>query len=248
MSSYNRLAFSYDALTRDVDYEKRADYIEKLFKRSHVPVKLVLDLACGTGSMTEILARRGYEMIGADGSEDMLAVAAGKCAGTSGIKPIFLHQDMRRLDLYGTVDAVICCLDSINYITDINGLRETFRRVHLFLATGGVFVIDINSESKLRGLDGQMFIDEDDETFCVWRASFRAKSRICTYGMDIFTRDKDKWERSQEEHRERAWSVEELSQRLTEAGFEDIRTFGDLKFRAPKANEQRIFFACIRGG
>jgi SAM-dependent methyltransferase len=246
MSSYASLAFSYDALTRDVDYVKRADYIEKLFERSRIPVKLVLDLACGTGTMTKELAMRGYETIGADASEDMLSVAAEKCGDMRGMKPVFLHQDMRRLDLYGTVDAVVCCLDSINYITDAKGLGEALRRVRLFLAPGGVFVFDINTEEKLRGLDGQMFVDENEDTFCVWRASYGKRNRICTYGMDIFTRYGDMWERAQEEHRERAWGVAELRGYLESAGFEDIRVFGDMKLRAPSKGEQRAVFSCIR--
>ena len=118
MSSYEALAGTYDALTGDVGYEKRADYLEKLFKKSHIPVHTVLDLACGTGTMTWILTGRGYELIGVDGSEEMLAAAMSKSGCVEGIAPVFLHQSMPKLDLYGTVDAAICCLDSLNYLTN----------------------------------------------------------------------------------------------------------------------------------
>lgn len=111
MSSYEGLAASYDALTTDVGYEKRADFLEKLFRRSRIPVHTVLDLACGTGTMTWLLTDRGYELIGVDGSEEMLAAAMEKSGQVEGIPPIFLHQSMPQLDLYGTVDAAICCLD-----------------------------------------------------------------------------------------------------------------------------------------
>ena len=117
MSSYEGLAASYDALTTDVGYEKRADFLEKLFRRSRIPVHTVLDLACGTGTMTWLLTGRGYELIGVDGSEEMLAAAMEKSGQGEGIPPIFLHQSMPQLDLYGTVDAAICCLDSLNYLT-----------------------------------------------------------------------------------------------------------------------------------
>ena len=117
MSSYEGLAASYDALTTDVGYEKRADFLEKLFRRSRIPVHTVLDLACGTGTMTWLLTDRGYELIGVDGSEEMLAAAMEKSGQVEGIPPIFLHQSMPQLDLYGTVDAAICCLDSLNYLT-----------------------------------------------------------------------------------------------------------------------------------
>ena len=137
MSSYEGLAASYDALTTDVGYEKRADFLEKLFRRSRIPVHTVLDLACGTGTMTWLLTDRGYELIGVDGSEEMLAAAMEKSGQVEGIPPIFLHQSMPQLDLYGTVDAAICCLDSLNYLTRPADVQRTFRQLHLFIAPGG---------------------------------------------------------------------------------------------------------------
>ena len=151
MSCYEALASSYDALTEDVGYEKRADFLEKLFRRSRIPVKVVLDLACGTGTMTWLLTGRGYELIGVDGSEEMLAAAMSKGGTVQGVPPIFLHQSMPQLDLYGTVDAAICCLDSLNYLTDPADVRRTFRRLHLFVAPGGVLVFDVNTRSQAGG-------------------------------------------------------------------------------------------------
>ena len=151
MSSYEGLAASYDALTTDVGYEKRADFLEKLFRRSRIPVHTVLDLACGTGTMTWLLTDRGYELIGVDGSEEMLAAAMEKSGQVEGIPPIFLHQSMPQLDLYGTVDAAICCLDSLNYLTRPADVQRTFRRLHLFIAPGGLLVFDINTVAKLAG-------------------------------------------------------------------------------------------------
>ena len=139
MSSYQQLAGAYDELTWDVGYEKRADFLEKLFRRSRIPVHTVLDLACGTGSMTWLLAGRGYELIAVDGSQEMLAAAREKNAPAE-VPPLFLHQSMPRLDLYGTVDAAICCLDSLNYLTRPDDCRKTLRRVYNALKSGGLFL------------------------------------------------------------------------------------------------------------
>ena len=248
MSAYGALAEVYDRLTGDVCYERRADYIEKLFQKSRLDVHTILDLACGTGTMTSILTERGYEMIAVDSSADMLAEAMEKAADLTGEPPVFLNQSMPQLDLYGTVDAAICCLDSINYLTNPKDVQKTLQRLHLFIAPGGILVFDINSIEKLRGLDGQVFLDETEDIYCVWRTEFEKRSNICTYWMDIFTRNEDDtWERDFEEHRQRAYEVEQLRQWLMEAGFTHIRTYGDCRMSAPRENEQRIYFTAIRG-
>ena len=247
MACYESLASSYDALTTDVQYAKRADFLEKLFRKSRIPVHTVLDLACGTGSMTCELTRRGYELIGVDASADMLAAAMDKAAEVEGERPIFLQQTMQKLDLYGTVDAAICCLDSFNYLTRPEDLKKTLQRLHLFIAPGGQLIFDINTPCKLRSLDGQVFLDETEDVYCVWRASFSERTQICTYWMDIFQRlEDDSWERSFEEHKERLYEPEQLCQWLREAGFGQIRQYGDGKLRAPGPEEQRIYFSCIR--
>jgi len=247
MSAYGALAGVYDRLTDDVGYERRADYIEKLFKKSRIPVHTVLDLACGTGTMTGILTERGYELIAVDGSADMLAEAREKAYDLTGEPPVFLNQSMPELDLYGTVDAAICCLDSINYLTSPRDVKKTFERLRLFIAPGGLLVFDINSVAKLRSLDGQVFLDETEDIYCVWRTEFEKRSKICTYWMDIFTRGEDDlWERDFEEHRQRAYEVEELTAWLEEAGFSNVRTYGDCRMSGPREEEQRIYFTAIR--
>lgn len=250
MSSYDFLAGCYDRLTYDVDYSAWAGYIEKHVRKNPLPGNTVLDLACGTGSLTRELALRGYEMIGVDRSPEMLSQAADKNRGIAPIEPIFLCQSMERLDLYGTIDACVCCLDSVNYVTDPQKLRRAFARVHLFLTPGGLFLFDINTPAKLEGLDGQVFLDETEDTYCVWRAELSKRSQICSYFMDIFRLDPatGQWDRGEELHRERAYSVPELTSLLEEAGFIDIRTFGELKMRPPKPDEQRIFFTARKKG
>ena len=248
MSAYEALARVYDALTEDVGYERRADYLEKLFKRSQIPVHTVLDLACGTGEMTAILTARGYELIAADASPDMLAQAREKAAGLAGEPPVFLNQSMPELDLYGTADAAICCLDSLNYLTSPKDVQKTFQRLHLFIAPGGLLVFDINSIEKLVSLDGQVFLDETEDVYCVWRTEYEKRSRLCSYWMDIFTRRPDGgWDRSEEEHRQRGYAVDELRSWLMDAGFTRVRTFGDCRMAAPREKEQRIYFSAVRG-
>ncbi len=248
MSAYEALAGVYDRLTGDVQYERRADYLEKLFRKSRIPVHTVLDLACGTGTMTAILTERGYELISVDGSPDMLAEAMEKSAGLQGEPPVFLCQNMPELDLYGTVDAAICCLDSINYLTRPRDVQRTFQRLKLFIAPGGLLVFDINSVEKLMGLDGQVWLDETEDVYCVWRTEFSRRSRICSYWMDIFTRaEGETWEREYEEHHQRAYTVEELTEWLRETGFVNIRTYGDCRMSAPREGEQRIYFTAVRG-
>ena len=247
MNSYSFLAGSYDKLTYDVGYDQWADYLEKHFQKRGLPGKTVLDLACGTGSRTVELANRGYEMIGVDLSPDMLGEASEKAmdeVGEDQIPPIFLCQSMDKLDLNGTIDACECCLDSVNYVTDPKKLKKAFERVHLFLMPGGLFVFDINTVEKLMGLDGQVFLDETEDTYCVWRAEFEKRRSICSYFMDIFQLDEETglWERGEELHEERAYTVEELTAFLEDAGFKDIKTYGNLKMRAPAPGEDRIFF------
>lgn len=249
MESYEFLAGCYDELTTDVRYSRWADYIEKHFARSALPIHTVLDLACGTGSLTAELMGRGYEMICADRSAEMLSVAAEKCRDLAGEPPVFLCQSMEKLDLYGTVDACVCCLDSVNYVTSPRKLKKAFQRVHLFLVPGGLFLFDINTPDKLRGLDGGMFIDETDDAYCVWRAEYAPRRRICTYGMDIFRLEPDgRWSRGEEVHEEYAYEPDELEEYLREAGFTRIRRHGCLKMRAPVPGEERIFFTAVKQG
>lgn len=243
MSSYEFLADSYDQLTSDVRYQEWADYLEKHFKKCPIPVHTVLDLACGTGSLSAELSLRGYEMIGVDQSAEMLAVAAEKCRDLPGEAPIFLNQPMEELDLYGTIDACVCCLDSVNYVTKPAALRRAFSRVCLFLMPGGTFVFDVKPPEVLEGADGEMYLDETEETYCVWRADYSKRRRILTYGMDIFRARRDgTWERGEEVHEEYAYTLDELEEYLKQAGFINVQRWGNLKMRAPNRNDNRVFF------
>ena len=246
MASYEYLAGSYDALMRDADYARRADFVEKLFLRTAKrEVHTLLDLACGTGTMTALFTERGYELIAVDGSEDMLMEAREKARGLRGIEPLFLHQSMPRLDLNDTVDAAICCLDSLNYLTNPRDVRRTFERLRLFVSPGGALVFDVHALPKLEAMDGQLYMDETEDVCCVWRTAFRRG--LLDYCVDLFTRRPDgAWERETEFHRQRYYSVEDLTLWLTEAGFTDIRAHGDCRTRRPNENDGRIYISARR--
>lgn len=249
--AYEALAASYDRLTNDVPYAEILNFYDRILARYGLSPKTALDLACGTGSMAILLAERGISVLGADRSEEMLTEASGKTADMPN-PPYFIRQSMERLRLPYPVDLCVCCLDGVNYVTEPERLQEAFRRVRKHLNPGGLFLFDVNSEAKLRGLDGQYFLDEDDEVFCLWRAMFDEQTRVCTYGIDVFRRIPSPdprggktgvWERNREEHRERAYSAGELTAMLAEAGFESVEVFGDRRLEPPRPEEQRIYFA-----
>ena len=238
MASYGPLAKIYDDLTYDVDYEQFADFYENCFKARGKTVKSLLDVGCGTGSLTLILAKRGYDMIAADASEDMLCVAQEKSLELTGItRPMFLCQSMTELDLYGTVDAAVSSLDALNYLPSEEA-PDFFDLLHLFIDPNGVFVFDINSPERLRSLDGSISVDEDEEKLCLWRAEFDEEENALFYGMDIFTKRGRLWQRSFEEHAEYVHEPETLKEQLTNAGFINIQIISD----GPQNELGRLFF------
>ena len=249
MSSYDALAGSYDGLMADGSYRRRADFIERLFRKSAIPVRTVLDLACGTGTIACLLSERGYQVTATDGSEEMLTQAMRKAAALTGQPPLFLHQAMPRLRLIEPVDAAVSTLDSLNYLTREKDIRETFCRVHRWLKPGGMFIFDVNSPYKLRRMDGQMYMDETEDSVCVWRTFFSERTKVCTYQVDLFRARADgAWDRDFEEHRERAWTEEELREYLRAAGFEKITVTGDMTRRPPRADEDRWIVTAVRPG
>ena len=245
MNAYTSLAEAYDRLTWDVDYPRILDFLEALLHDRGRHPQTVLDLACGTGSLSVLLAERGYRVIGADMSEDMLAIASEKACRLEENVPFFICQCMERLALPEPVDCVVCCLDSLNYITDPAACRKALERVYAALSPGGAFLFDVNTPEKLRAMDGQVFLDEDEDVYCVWRGAFDEGTRICSYGMDLFRRQGPVWRRSFEEHLEYAYTPQELEQWLRDAGFSDIRVYGDGRMEPPAEGEQRVYFyAC----
>lgn len=246
MDAYHALAASYDRLTNDVDYKATVAFYQQILQKEGLQPATAVDLACGTGSVTWLLAEKGLDVTGVDISEEMLCVAAQK-SSESGVRPVFVRQKLQQLRLPRGVDLAVCALDSLDYITDPNACREAIRRVYRVLNPGGCFIFDVNTPQKLRAMDGQVFLDEDDDVYCVWRGSFDENTNICTYGMDLFQRQGNTWCRSQEEHQEYAYTQEQLVGYLKAAGFTRIRVYADRSFSAPGPNEQRIYIKARKG-
>ena len=242
MNAYGPLAFWYDRLTLDIPYETFVDFYEKEFSADGGEFKVLLDLCCGTGTLTWLLAERGYEMIAADASPDMLMQAASKAAEVS-VPPLFLCQDASALDLYGTVDAAVCSLDGMNYIPE-SELPEVFHRLHLFVRPGGLLIFDIKTPEWFRSVDGSVSVDETEDMLCLWRAEFDTEENAICYGMDIFSKSGSLWRRDSEEHIEYAHSPERLAELLEIAGFENVRLCCD----CPQSDGGRLFITAKRNG
>ena len=240
MNCYGPLASWYDQLTGDVPYQAFAAYYEAEFARKGGEFRLLLDLCCGTGTLTAMMAARGYEMIAVDASEDMLMEAREKAASLP-TPPLFLLQSAEELDLYGTVDAAFCSLDAMNYLPR-ELLPEVFRRLHLFVRPGGLLIFDVHTSEWMRALDGQVFVDENDDVLCLWRADYDEEEDAIVYGMDLFTRRGRLWERSEEEHIEYAHEPEKLRALLEGAGFENVRLRSD----GPQGGSGRLYIIARR--
>ena len=246
MDAYKELAKSYDRLTNDVDYAAVVDFYFEILAREGLSPRTAVDLACGTGSVTALLARRGLQTVGVDMSEDMLIQAQQK-AWELEQPPVFVCQRLQELRLPRGVDLAVCALDSLDYITDPADCEAAIRRVYRVLNPGGCFIFDVNTPEKLRAMDGQVFLDEDEDVYCVWRGEFDDKTNICSYGMDLFQRRGEVWERSFEEHQEYAYSADQLVGYLKAAGFTHIEVYADRKFEAPGEGEQRMYFKARKG-
>ena len=271
MDAYTSFARVYDMFMDNVPYEEWCDYITGLLKEYGISNGLVLDLGCGTGSMTELLAARGFDMIGVDCSEDMLEIALEKRMA-SGRDILYLQQDMRDLELYGTVRAVVCLCDSINYLLDVQDLETVFRLVNNYLDPGGIFIFDLNTEYKYRELLADRTIAENrDEGSFIWDNYYDEESRINEYDLALFipaeeadagkigegagpdcetgaasgsgTSGEGLYRKYQETHFQRAYTLDEIREALERAGMEFLTWYdGDGDGRqAPREDSERIY-------
>lgn len=250
MASYGEFAYYYDGLTDNVDYEKRCDYIRDLLAENGVGEGILLDLACGTGTVSLMLSRMGYDVIGVDASEDMLSVAQEKKMET-GEDVIFLCQRMEELDLYGTINAAVSTLDSINHVTDADTVRAIFRRVSLFMEDKGIFIFDVNTPYKHRNVLGNnTFVYDTDEVYCVWQNS-TDESLLTTISLDIFEKDEDDEEtyyRYSEEFSERAYELDDIKSWLEECKFEVTAVYEEMTRETVGDETQRAVFVARKIG
>ncbi len=257
--AYGAIAHVYDKLNAEIDYERWADFVENCFDAFlHKRPSLVLDLACGTGSMTRQLAARGYDMIGIDGSAEMLSLAYSRAEGQPGI--LFLQQDMRSFELYGTVGAVTCCLDSLNYLLTEEDLSSCLRLVHNYLDPDGLFLFDMNTPYKFEQIYGDNAYlledelvygegEEDEEraaVFCGWQNTYSKETGICEFDLSLFEELPDgTYSRKDEHQEERCYSMETVTRLLTNAGFTLLGVWSDFDRSAVTPITERWYF-CAR--
>ncbi len=226
--SYDNFSRFYDLLTDNVEYEKRADYFCRLLSLCGIKDGILLDLACGTGSISVEMAKRGFDVIGVDSSIGMLNAARQK-AFESGEQILLLNQSMDDLDLYGTVDCAVCVLDSVNHLEDAEQVKRTFRMVSLFMNPGGAFAFDVNTLYKHKHiLADNAFVYDFDELYCVWQNSFNEADGSVDISLDFFEEDDGAYYRSCESFTEKAYELSEISAWLEEAGFEVIGVYDDM--------------------
>jgi len=250
---YAAMAPIYDQMNRELDYAQWADFVEAQFSRfTAEKPSLVLDLAAGSGPMTAQLAKRGYDMIAVDRSGEMLSLAADRMASEGLTGVLLLQQDMTDFELYGTVDAVVCCLDSVNHLTGRGELSRCFSLVHNYLNPDGLFLFDVNTPYKFANVYGcNDFIleDEDSSTVCCWRNAYDAERGICDFDLSIFTRAKDgRYIRSDTVQRERVYTAAQLESALKRAGFALLGMYADYQFTPAGADDERWYIAarCVK--
>lgn len=261
---YSVLAPYYERLNSEVDYNKYADFIEREIKlHGKEKTEIVLELACGTGAVTRRLARRGFDMIGIDISENMLSEAyrlehsqsfdseSVHNAGQRRRKKseiLYLCQDIRSFELYGTVSAAVCCLDSLNYLTKPGDLERCFRTLHNYLEPNGVFIFDVNTPYKFQNIfAGRDFIIEAEDVLCAWQNEYNEKSKICRFYLSLFTDcGNGKWIRSDEIQSERCYSMTAIKRVLKKCGFEIAGVYGDMNGTPADEKNERWFFTARR--
>ena len=243
MTSYNGFAYLYDSFMAGTPYTEWVAYIDNILVR-HLSQNrknhIVLDLACGTGNITIPLAQMGYDMIGVDKSVDMLAQAQAKATGH---KILFLAQDMRELDLYGTVDAAICVCDGINYILSEAELVAIFKRVRMFLNPGGVFIFDMNTEYKFKEvLGGKIFTAKVDDAEYEWDNHFDSDTGVNEYRVTFMSTTGESFV---EVHHQRAYPIDVICDLLRSAGFESVDMRNGYGDDAPGRESIRVVYvAC----
>lgn len=249
MASYETFARVYDNFMDNIPYDEWADYVISLLQEDGIEEGLLLDLGCGTGSMTEKLASAGYDMIGVDFSCEMLEIAQEKSL-KHGHDILYLLQDMREFELYGTVRAIVSVCDSMNYIIDEKDLIEVFRLVNNYLDPEGLFIFDMNTLYKYQVLLADHTIAEDRETMSfIWDNYYYEDEKINEYNLHLFLQDEDgRYQKFTENHYQKAYTIEQVSQALEKAGMEFVAVYDAFTREPPKDDSERIYFIAREKG
>lgn len=238
---YSEFAYSYDILMQNVDYQKRTDYLYSLFEKFDRAPTLMLDLACGTGEFSNRFANKGVSVIGVDISYDMLSVAREKSAEQQN-DILYLCQDAAELDLYGTVDGAICCLDSLNHITDYGDFCNAIARVSLFLEKDRLFIFDLNTEYKHSCVLGNnTFVIDTNDVYCVWQNEYQGNNTV-EINLDFFTREDNVYLRTGESFCERAYTSAEIENALNKAGLKTEAIYEEMTQNEPCDTTQRVVY------
>lgn len=240
MEKYTAFARVYDEFMDDIDYDAWTKRIVKLLKEYGIGGGLVLDLGCGTGELTERLSKAGYDMTGVDASEEMLQKAIEK-RDASGSDILYLCQDMREFELYGTMAAIVCTCDCVNYITEKDELLRVFKLVNNYLDPGGVFIFDFNTTAKYEAIGCDSISDTRDDAAFIWENYYDSESRLNEYRLTLFEKRPDGlYERSEEYHVQRAYALEEIRALLKESGLEFLAAFDGYSENEAASDSQRI--------
>lgn len=249
MEAYTSFAQVYDTFMDNIPYEEWGEYLTGLMEKYGVKDGLVLELGCGTGSMTEILAAKGYDMIGADNSEEMLEIAMEK-RDESGHDILYLLQDMREFELYGTVSAVVSVCDSVNYITKEEELEEVFRLVNNYLDPKGIFIFDFNTKYKYQAVLGDRTIAEKrDECSFIWDNYYYEDEEINEYELTLFIQEKgDLYRKFEEVHLQRAYTLEQMIRLVKKSGLEFVTAYDAFTREQPTDTSERIYMIAREQG
>ena len=247
MEAYSGFAKVYDLFMDNIPYEEWTEYVKSLLKEEGITDGILLDLGCGTGSVTELLAKAGFDMIGIDNSEEMLDIAMEK-RYESGLDILYLLQDMREFELYGTVKGVVSICDSMNYILDDEDLLDVFKLVHNYLDNEGIFIFDMNTMYKYREiLADHTFAEDREESSFIWENFYDEEEEINQYDLSLFVQEEDgRYRKYEETHLQRAYEQKCVEELIKESGLELLHVYDAFTRELPAEDSQRIYYVCRR--
>lgn len=247
MEAYSGFAKVYDLFMDNIPYREWTDYVIELLKEEGIKDGILLDLGCGTGSVTQLLAKAGYDMIGIDNSVEMLDIAIEK-RDESGLDILYLLQDMREFELYGTVKGVVSICDSMNYILEDEDLLEVFRLVHNYLDNEGIFIFDMNTMYKYEEiLADNTFAEDREESSFIWENYYDEEDEINQYDLSLFVAEEDgRYRKYEETHLQRAYDQKRVEELIRESGLELLHVYDAFTRELPAEDSQRIYFVCRR--